>query len=593
MYILQISCIFILCFLMVLFILEKKFEKKTDKLFLGLMIISGFGILLEIAAMYTMCNVGEVSPLMYKTVHRAYLTLILTFSYMLYVYKSVLVKEEIGVASRSWSFINISQIILYLGIFVLPLSYKVTEQGEYVYGPGMWVVYVGAAAYLFFVLAGYCEHSKKIEKDIILPLVFGVACGMVICFYYMCVPTSNLACLGILIINIGTYISWKSRRTLPQGESCMNEDSEEKNEAEESIVFKAPEAKVLVVDDSMINRKVLVNLLAKTEMKMDEASGGKECLALVMDNQYDLIFMDHLMPDMDGIETLKALQNDKLCSGTPVVAMTANAENMSEEEYKECGFAALVPKPVSPQQLNKVSYDLLDKKLITYSEHTELPKEEEAVTEPNKKAGDELTGIDLEGLPPIDGLDYNYAAIHFVDRDAFLDTVQFLSTVMLHDAEELDAYFEAVDTQEGCLNFKIKVHSMKNSAMTVGIVPLAGLAKTLEDAASESDMDVIHSVYPVFLSKWKKYQVLLGQKFAAKDGEKLPGDVTSDEIKELFRSLRNASEEMDIDEMDRIMGLIDAYVFPEEYEEDLSKIRMAVMNFEIEYLQAEGLAKFI
>ena len=201
--------------------------------------------------------------------------------------------------------------------------------------------------------------------------------------------------------------------------------------------------------------------------------------------------------------------------------------------------------------------------------------------------------MDCEGLPAVDGLDYSYASLHFIDTDAFLDTVRFLGTVLLHDAEELDTYFDIVDTEQGCTDFKIKVHSMKNSAMTVGIVPLAGLAKTLEDAAGEQDLDAIRAVYPVFISKWKKYHGLLGQKFAENAGDKISADVDSPEIKELFRSLKNASEEMDIDEMDRIMSRIDAYDFPEEYEEDLSKIRLAVVNFEVEFLQEEGLEKFL
>ena len=593
MYILQITCIFILCFFIILFLMDKNNKAKSRKLLLGLMIVSCAEVLLEMATIYMMSHTGAVSPLTFKIVQRAYLTLVLTFFYVLYMYKAAFVQEETGAVSRNWAFINVAQIILYLGIFILPLFYETEEQGRYVYGPGVWIVYVGAACYMIMVLTGYCEYVRKIAREKMMPLVFSIICGMAICIFYMCVPTSNTSCLGVLIIIIGTYISARSSETVPQGESLEHNNLVEQEEPSGSVIFKAPKAKVLVVDDSMISRKVVVNLLEKTEMQIEEASGGKESLSLAREKQYDLIFMDHLMPEMDGVETVAAMKKEKLCDNTPIVAMTANSDNMSEQEYIDCGFTALVPKPISPQQLSKITYELLDKKLVSYSEFVEMQEEEDDAKTEAQSVPAESDRMDCEGLPAVDGLDYSYASLHFIDTDAFLDTVRFLGTVMLHDAEELDTYFDIVDTEQGCTDFKIKVHSMKNSAMTVGIVPLAGLAKTLEDAAGEQDLDAIRAVYPVFISKWKKYHGLLGQKFAENAGDKISADVDSPEIKELFRSLKNASEEMDIDEMDRIMSRIDAYDFPEEYEEDLSKIRLAVVNFEVEFLQEEGLEKFL
>lgn len=593
MYILQISCIFILCFLIMLFLMDKKNKKRSQKLLLGLMIVSCVGVMLEMATIYTMSHTGAVSPLMFKIIQRAYLTLILTFFYMLYVYKVCYIQEETGDIRKNWAFINIVQVILYLGIFILPLFYETDEQGQYVYGPGAWVVYVGAACYLIMVLIGYCEYMRKIAREKILPLVFCNACGMVICLFYMCIPSSNISSLGILVIVIGTYISAMNAKTLPQGDGLYTKGSNHLKESLDTVIFKAPQAKVLVVDDSMINRKVVVNLLEKTEMQIEEASGGKECLSMVKEKQYDMIFMDHLMPEMDGIETVAIMKKEKFCEGTPIIAMTANTGYMSEQEYNDCGFTALVPKPISPQKLNRLIYDLLDKKLILCSEFVEMPKEESESKADAEIIPSEKNTLDFENFPAIDGLDYSYAALHFVDTDAFVETVRFLGTVMLHDAEELGTYYDMVDTQEGCADFRIKVHSMKNSAMTVGIVPLAGLAKTLEDAANEQDWDAIRAVYPVFISKWKKYHGLLGQKFAENAGNKLSADMDSPEVKELFRSLKKASEEMDIDEMDRIMSRIDEYAFAAEYEEDLSKIRLAVMNFEVEFLQEKGLEKFI
>ena len=94
-----------------------------------------------------------------------------------------------------------------------------------------------------------------------------------------------------------------------------------------SSKFLAPEAKLLVVDDNAVNRRVLRNLLKETQIQVAEAEGGRECLELVQKNHYDLIFLDHMMPQMDGIETLHRMQqlSGHPCQGTPVVVLTANA----------------------------------------------------------------------------------------------------------------------------------------------------------------------------------------------------------------------------------------------------------------------------
>ncbi len=593
MFRLQISCVLILCFLMLIALIDRKYEKRTQKLFFAILIVSVFALFFEMAAVYTVRNIEAVAPVLYKTIHRSYLTLVLTFFYLLYIYKAAFLEEEVGFTTKSWAFINIAQVILYLGIFILPLGYETWEGGEYTYGPGMWIVYVGAAFYLFMVFSGYCEYTKKIEKEKILPLIFGVGFGMVACFYYMCVPSSELSGVGILIINIGTYISVKNCKSLTWQEGSMPELSHKETGDEKDVVFKAPGARVLVVDDSLMNRKVIVNLLGKTEMQIDEAAGGAECLQLVKERHYDLIYMDHLMPDMDGVETLATLKKQKLCDNTEVIAMTANSDNMSESEYRKCGFTALLPKPVSPQQLNKVSYRLLDKKLVSFCEYVEGDMSKLSNDSSTAESGKENGDTNLDDMPLVDGLDYNYAALHFPDRDSFLDMVRFLTSVMLYDEEELKTYYDALDTSAGCSDFRTKVHSMKNSAMTIGIVPLAGLAKTLEDAAGDGDTDTVRALMPIFLSKWEKYYMLLGQKFAESTGEKKVADLSSEEVKDIFRSLKRAAEEMDIDEMDRIMNRVDEYCFPEEFDEDISKIRMAVINFEVEFLVGDGLAKFI
>ena len=113
---------------------------------------------------------------------------------------------------------------------------------------------------------------------------------------------------------------------------------------------------VLVVDDNGMNRKLFSMLLKKMGNNADEADSGEECLKMVCRKRYDLIFMDHMMPEMDGIEALNRMKDlqDSLNMGTPVVALTANDMNNGREYYLDAGFNGYLEKPVLPQKLEEL-----------------------------------------------------------------------------------------------------------------------------------------------------------------------------------------------------------------------------------------------
>lgn len=113
---------------------------------------------------------------------------------------------------------------------------------------------------------------------------------------------------------------------------------------------------ILVVDDNGMNRKLFGMLLKKMGSIVDEADSGKECLEMVCKKRYDLIFMDHMMPEMDGIEALHRMKDleRSLNIGTPVVALTANDMNGGKEFYLDAGFNGYLEKPVIPQKLEEL-----------------------------------------------------------------------------------------------------------------------------------------------------------------------------------------------------------------------------------------------
>ena len=137
----------------------------------------------------------------------------------------------------------------------------------------------------------------------------------------------------------------------------------EKEEYKES--FQAPDAKVLIVDDVMMNLQVVKGLLRDTKVQVTLAKSGAEALELAEKDRYDLILMDHMMPEMDGIETLQKIREGSTSNKqTPIVVLTANAIAGEKEKYLAAGFVDYLSKPVRGKELEKMVMKYLPQKLI-------------------------------------------------------------------------------------------------------------------------------------------------------------------------------------------------------------------------------------
>lgn len=128
------------------------------------------------------------------------------------------------------------------------------------------------------------------------------------------------------------------------------------SEEQEAKFFCAPNARVLAVDDNKMNLKVIQALLKRSQVQLDMASGGNECLEMTKNKKYDLILMDHMMPEPDGVQTLHMMRNDKKNANhtTNVVVLTANAVGDVETEYRKKGFSDYLAKPIDTDKLEKI-----------------------------------------------------------------------------------------------------------------------------------------------------------------------------------------------------------------------------------------------
>ncbi|MDD6194641.1 MAG: ATP-binding protein [Lachnospiraceae bacterium] len=239
-------------------------------------------------------------------------------------------------------------------------------------------------------------------------------------------------------------------------------------------ILLASKAKILVVDDVEMNLKVAQNYLKQTKARVDLAYSGEECLEKICKEKYDMIFLDHMMPNMDGIETLQKMKQSKdhLNEDTPVIALTANAIVGAREEYLEVGFTDYLSKPIHEEELMQTLRKYLPKELVDMNENTEQVKEE-------VKGGTLQERFPTLNIPV--GLRYCMN-----DEDFFLEMID---TYIQGDKRETLAMEYADESWE---NYQVHVHALKSTSLNIGAEALSEHAKALEFAAKGADYQYIH-----------------------------------------------------------------------------------------------------
>lgn len=341
--------------------------------------------------------------------------------------------------------------------------------------------------------------------------------------------------------------------------------------------FLAPDAKLLVVDDNAVNRRILRNLLKETQIQVSEADGGAECLRLVQENHYDLIFLDHMMPEMDGVETLHRMRAlpEFPCKDTPVVVLTANAITGAKEAYLKEGFDDFLSKPIVPDKLESMIREMLPEELLRKAEPTVQTKDSEAR---------------LEELPVVEGLDWNYAWLHLPDMELLAYTVKAFYDQIDPAAENLEQAYEQITDAAYLERYRIQVHAMKSLAATIGIITLSGVARVLESAAKDGKINIIIAMTDIFLDEWRSYRLRLQGIFGIGAGEKK--EITDySVICALVEMVRISMQEMDIDRADELMKQIREYDYPEEIRQNVLKLAEAVTNLNPE--ETERLAELL
>ncbi|MCI8862694.1 MAG: response regulator [Lachnospiraceae bacterium] len=328
--------------------------------------------------------------------------------------------------------------------------------------------------------------------------------------------------------------------------------------------FTAPGVKVLIVDDNVINRKVARGFLKNYGFDLTEAASGPEAVDLVRDVRFDIIFMDHMMPGMDGIEAAEIIRRDCGENGTaPVmIALTANAMEGMREHFLACGFQDFIAKPLDRRELNNTLLRWVPEKY----------RQTDGIEE-------EVKPLDPTAFQ-IDGIDMKAAMQYYSgDNEGFAD---LLELYCIDGKRKTELLRELVDSD--MLRYQIEVHGLKSASANIGAMEVSAMAREQENAAAQGDRELITEKFPLLLAEYETLLAHIGQflewrKEEHAKKEKLP----CPDIQELREQTAAALEELkhfrSQECADRVETLL-LHELPKDTEEYLRQIREQLRLYE-------------
>ncbi len=361
---------------------------------------------------------------------------------------------------------------------------------------------------------------------------------------------------------------------------------------ESACVKVAPNAKLLVVDDNETNLIVAKSLLKRTEAKVETAPSGQQCIRLLRKNTYDVVFLDHMMPEMDGIETLKVIKEDELAPNTVFIALTANAIHGARQSYMDAGFDDYLSKPFTGNDIERCLYSHLDKSLVVEKEAA--PVEMSVETKPTatdvsteEKASENILFDDNIGISYAGG-----------DIEAYME-------IMSVFVRNKDAKYELIKKcydEKDWKNYIIEVHALKSTSLTIGSKALNELAKELELSGKEGKYEIIDEKNEEMLQLYTEVTKLCKEYLAQHQSEENTEEamdtsnltsISEDKAQELIERMKEACEAFDGEAVNEICNEAAEYIVGQtplkplfdEIKEEADKF-----DFEAAFNKAEGLS---
>lgn len=381
--------------------------------------------------------------------------------------------------------------------------------------------------------------------------------------------------------------------------------SAEKKEKERRH-FRAPNARILVVDDNIINLKVSASLLGSYGIRVDVAESGRESIEMCKHTSYDIIFMDHMMPEMDGVEAMKRIRNlvDDDDYKSCIIALTANAITGVKEMMLKEGFDGYVSKPIDVAYMEEILVKHLPEELIVYSDaikEVEINANSNlSVNLPegglgNTSIGDVWTLNNVkfsEEIKKVDDLqsdkaDFEQCLVDFDYENALTycggdkETYEDILFVYYENGESRIADLERFLNERNYKNYIIAIHGLKSSSANIGAMELSERAKKHEFAGKEGNHEFLHEdfsnlvdLYRDVLKKLSKALVCCGR--IGKCEEKVT--LSEETLTRAEKAICAMIEDFDYDGIRRIIEELKCCHLPEAFEENICNIMKAIDN---------------
>ncbi|MCR5054367.1 MAG: response regulator [Lachnospiraceae bacterium] len=272
----------------------------------------------------------------------------------------------------------------------------------------------------------------------------------------------------------------------------LNRSIDDKEDSEKKMMLQ--DVRALVVDDEPMNLTVAKGVFTRYGMVVETAASGPESLEMIRENDYDIVFMDHMMPGMDGVEAMKLMRADKTRDrrDMPIVALTANAVSTAREMFMKEGFDGFVSKPIELVELERVLKNVLPASCITYvdadAEAPKKPSGNKEIPKTDQPAAD--TVLDTE------------TGLHYCqnDEDFYHELLQQYLDESSEKKNGMKKYFEEKDFE----NYKILVHALKSTSKMIGATALSEKAKIMEDLAKQGGAKITSFMHDDLMGNYEK-----------------------------------------------------------------------------------------
>ncbi|MCR5100035.1 MAG: response regulator [Butyrivibrio sp.] len=365
------------------------------------------------------------------------------------------------------------------------------------------------------------------------------------------------------------------------------------------IKFTAPDARMLIVDDTPANLTVAKGLLKPVLAKIDTAESGREALEMVKTNKYDILFIDHRMPEMDGVETLHAFeeQSENLSKGAPCIVLTANAISGAREMFLSEGFDDYITKPIDSVKLINLVRNYLPEEL---KHELEQNLDEESVNDKNNSANRKRTDRNLndditadlsdvhkiELLSSIPDMDVNSALLSCGnDLEILLSTIgDFVNSAKIQPVK-----IEEYQKNGEIKNYTIQVHGLKSAARFVGAISLSEKAAFLEKCGDEENIDLINKETQGLLDDFRKMADNMKKVLDELDNEEREKDTSFNEdnlkpivdeatLQGIYEGVKEFVSAYDFKSAEGIINMLKDFSLKDEDKEKIEKMKEMIRN---------------